>query len=148
MVNRKVLIAESIQTATKLARGTTLNTLLAKCEKQKTISTTLIEKYLEETQDFMKRSSVQISKLTSELTTDANQLRVVLDDLTQAHKDSNEEYARMIHNSILEMYYYSLKDKKIGLFTDEEHSKAYKRAANISERFMELAFNTKMRIGQ
>lgn len=62
-INIRVLKQNTLRMAASLARGDGLSVLLGKCERQKTISTHVIENDLDVLQDFMKECAIQMKKL-------------------------------------------------------------------------------------
>ena len=62
-MSNEILKRDAIRLAAGLARGDGLSVLLGRCEKQKTVSTHIVENDLEVVQEFMKKCAIQMRKL-------------------------------------------------------------------------------------
>ena len=59
-MNKEIVKRDAIRMAAGLARGDGLSVLLGRCEKQKTVSTRIVEHDLEVVEEFMKQCAIQM----------------------------------------------------------------------------------------
>lgn len=66
-MNKEIVKRDAIRMAAGLVRGDGISVLQGRCEKQKTISTNVVERDLEVVEEFMKLCAIQMRKMADML---------------------------------------------------------------------------------